>query len=157
MIGKDAAVAGQVAVRALMFGGSGQIGRAVAMEQALHAAKTPVSILRPAMVHGIGARHPRQWWFVKRALDRRAVIPRVAGGTTVCHTSPTIGMGSLACHCLARRLAGTFNAGDPIARSVGKIAGLIGACMNHPFTLVGVGALFDAAGDAALASSATNP
>ena len=109
------------------------------------------------MVHGIGARHPRQWWFVKRALDRRAVVPLVAAGATVCHTSSTIGMASLACHCLARRLAGTFNAGDPIARSVGKIAGLVAAYMNRPFTLVGVGALFDAAGDAALASSATNP
>ena len=144
-------------MRALVFGGSGQIGRAVAMEQALHAAKTPVSILRPAMVHGIGARHPRQWWFVKRALDRRAVVPLVAGGATVCHTNSTIGMASLARHCLARRLAGTFNAGDPIAHSVSEIAGLIGACMNRPFTLAGVGALFDAAEDAALASSATNP
>ena len=80
----------------------------------------------------------------------------------MCHTSSTIGMASLARHCLARlwlarRLAGTFNAGDPIAHSVSEIAGLIGACMNRPFTLAGVEALFDAAGDAALASSATNP
>ena len=138
-------------MRALVFGGSGQIGRAVAMEQALHAAKTPVSILRPARVHGIGARHPREWWFVKRALDRRAVVPLVAGGASVCHTSSTIGMASLACHCLARHclprsLAGTFNAGDPIAHSVSEIAGLVGAYMNHPFTLGGVETLFDADG-----------
>ena len=103
------------------------------------------------------ARHPREWWFVKRALDRRAVVAWVAGGASVCHTRSAIGMASLACQCLARRLAGTFNEGDPIAHSVSEIAGLIGACMNRPFTLVGVEALFDAAGDAALASSATNP
>ena len=60
MIGKDAAVAGQVAVRAmraLVFDGSGQIGRAVAMKQALHAAKAPVSICGTrrcmALVQGI--------------------------------------------------------------------------------------------------------
>ena len=89
MIGKDGAVAGQVevrAMRALVFGGSGQIGRAVAMEQALHAAMTPVSICGPrgcmALVqdiHASGGSSNARWIGVLLSLwwpgEHRCVTP----------------------------------------------------------------------------------
>lgn len=49
--------------------------RKVALERALlDNARSPVTILRPAAIHGVGSTHLREWWFVKRMLDRRPVI-----------------------------------------------------------------------------------
>jgi len=38
-------------------------------------AHRPVTIVRPCAIHGPYSSHPREWWFVKRMLDRREVIP----------------------------------------------------------------------------------
>src|SRR5215216_661431 len=43
----------------------------VAAERVLLDSGLPVSVLRPSKIHGAGARPPREWMWVKRALDRR--------------------------------------------------------------------------------------
>lgn len=118
--------------------GEGYSAGKVALEDALQGASRPVAILRPGAIHGIGARHPREFWFVKRALDGRHQVPVVAGGKSVFHTTSTLGLASLAVHCLTQGLSGAFNAGDPTPPTVAEIAGLIGGVMGHEFTLVPV-------------------
>ena len=62
--------------------------RKIAMEERLFGqADCPVTILRPCAVHGPHSRHPREWWFVKRMLDRRPVIPVLYGDSRFQTTS----------------------------------------------------------------------
>lgn len=116
--------------------GRGYSAGKVALEQAL--AGAPVTILRPGAIHGIGARHPREWWFAKRCLDRRARVPLVDAGQNIFHTSSANGIASLAAFCLHNRHIGTFNVADPQALTVTQIAKAIGEAMNHPLMLIPV-------------------
>lgn len=116
--------------------GTGYSSGKVAMENALLAA--PVTILRPCAIYGIGARHPREWWFVKRALDGRKRVPLVDAGQNIFHTSSAIGIASLAAFCLQHQHHGIFNAADPQALTVTQIAQAIGQAMGHRFALIPV-------------------
>ena len=44
-----------------------------------------VTVLRPCAIHGLGSRHPREWWFVKRILDRRPDHTSGVWGTSRFH------------------------------------------------------------------------
>lgn len=114
--------------------GQGYSAGKVAMERRLRQSSVPVSILRPAAVHGVGARHPREWWFVKRLLDGRKVIPVTYGGLSVFHTSSVQGIASLARLCLERRLAHTLNVADPVALNVREIGMAIGRTLGLDFS-----------------------
>jgi nucleoside-diphosphate-sugar epimerase len=116
--------------------GDGYSSGKVAMEMALVGA--PVTILRPCAIYGIGARHPREWWFVKRALDGRARVPLVDAGQNIFHTSSALGIASLVSFCLQHQHYGIFNAADPQALTVTQIAQAIGQAMGHRFTLIPV-------------------
>ncbi|MEO8243973.1 MAG: sugar nucleotide-binding protein [bacterium] len=117
----------------LVPAGEGYSAGKVAMELALG---DRAAILRPAAIHGIGARHPREWWFVKRALDGRHRLPLVDAGRSVFHTSSTRGIASLTRHLAEQRTTGAFNVADPVALSVAEIAGAIGQQMGHAFEIV---------------------
>ena len=116
--------------------GAGYSAGKVALERAL--ADASVTILRPCAIYGIGARHPREWWFVKRALDGRVRVPLVDAGQNIFHTSSATGIASLAAFCLQHGHQGTFNVADPQALSVTQIAKEIGTAMGHRFTLIPV-------------------
>ncbi len=107
--------------------GAGYSAAKVAMEDRLAGS---AAILRPAAVHGIGARHPREFWFVKRFLDRRLTVPLMRGGDTVFHTSSTAGIASLTALCLEDRLTGAFNVADPVALPALGIGRLIADIMG---------------------------
>ena len=113
--------------------GEGYSAGKVALEAALAGR---AAILRPGAIHGIGARHPREWYFVKRALDGRAVLPLADAGRTVFHTSSCRGIAGLTRHLAERDLKGAFNVGDPDPLSVAHIAGAVGAVMGHRFDLI---------------------
>ncbi len=113
--------------------GEGYSAGKVAMELALAGR---AAILRPGAIHGIGARHPREWWFVKRAMDGRIRVPVADGGRSVFHTSSTRGIASLTRHLAEQRITGTFNVSDPIAPTVAEIASAVGQVMGHRFDLV---------------------
>lgn len=67
--------------------------RKVALERRLlDAARRPVTILRPCAIHGPWSTHPREWWFVKRILDKRATIPLAYRGESRFHTSAVANM-----------------------------------------------------------------
>src|SRR5262249_13124232 len=59
----------------------------VAAEQVLLDSGLPVTVLRASKVHGEGAAPPREWYFVKRALDRRPTILLAGRGRGVDHPS----------------------------------------------------------------------
>lgn len=121
--------------------GAGYSAGKVALELALKDA--PVTILRPCAIYGIGARHPREWWFAKRALDGRIKVPLVDAGQNIFHTSSATGIASFAAFCLENGHQGTFNVADPQALTVTQIAKAIGTAMGHRFTLIPVDDLPD--------------
>ncbi len=63
--------------------GEGYPANKVAAEQVLLDSGVPVTVLRPSKIHGPGSRRPREWMFVKRALDRRPVLVLAHRGAEV--------------------------------------------------------------------------
>jgi nucleoside-diphosphate-sugar epimerase len=60
--------------------------REVALETLLLSeAAVPVTVLRPAAISGPGSSHAREWWFVKRILDDRRIIPLAYSGRSRFH------------------------------------------------------------------------
>ncbi|WP_309665904.1 sugar nucleotide-binding protein [Tabrizicola sp.] len=114
--------------------GPGYSAGKVALEQALGPQAT---ILRPAAIHGIGARHPREWYFVKRLLDGRSLIP-IEDASAAFHTTSTTAIGALAAFCLAHGHHGAFNVADPQALPISAIAATLSATLNRPATLIPV-------------------
>jgi nucleoside-diphosphate-sugar epimerase len=103
--------------------------RKVAMEQTLlEKACCSVTLLRPAAVHGPGSTHPREWWFVKRALDGRAIVP-VRNMHGRFHTSSVNNLAELARVAVESPGKRVLNAADPEALSVSEI----GACIAGHF------------------------
>jgi nucleoside-diphosphate-sugar epimerase len=99
----------------------------VALERRLlDKAATPVTILRPCAIHGVASAHPREWWFVKRMLDGRAVIPLAYRGESQFQTTSVENIAGLINVVLARPTTQILNLGDETALSVGQIGEVIG-------------------------------
>jgi nucleoside-diphosphate-sugar epimerase len=112
--------------------------RKVALEQALGDIDRPVAILRPGAIHGPGCNAPREWWFVKRALDGRTRVPVAYDGASRFHTTAAANIAELCRVVLAGGATGAFNIGDPEPPSVGEIGGFIAEAMGHAWELVGL-------------------
>lgn len=107
--------------------------RKVAMEQRLlDALRCPVAVLRPCAVHGVASRHPREWWFVKRLLDGRRVVPLAYDVDSQFQTIAAASIGRLATLLASRRTNGIFNIADRDAPTVAEIGALIAARMARP-------------------------
>ncbi|ASS56447.1 NAD(P)H-binding protein [Rhizobium leguminosarum] len=103
----------------------------VALERRLlDRAATPVTILRPGAIHGVASVHPREWWFVKRMIDRRPVIPLAYRGESRFHTTSTANIAALIGIVLKTPRTQILNVGDETALSVGQIAEAIGRHMG---------------------------
>lgn len=104
--------------------------RKIAMERALlDGASTPVAVLRPCAIHGPYSSHPREWWFVKRILDGRPVIPLAYEGRSRFQTSATANIAALISAIETSNGSGIFNAVDPDAPSVLQIGeAILDAC-----------------------------
>lgn len=122
--------------------GEGYSAGKVAMEQVLSGKRA--TILRPGAIHGIGARHPREWWFVKRVLDGRRDVPLIDAGQNVFQTSSAAVIASLAAFCLIGGHLGTYNAADSQSLTVAQIGTAIALAMNSSFNLIAVDDLPDA-------------
>ncbi|MBI1686147.1 NAD-dependent epimerase/dehydratase family protein [Caulobacter hibisci] len=113
--------------------------RKVALERVvLDGASCPVSVLRPAAIHGPGSTHPREWWFVKRMLDGRPAIPLAYRGRSRFHTSSVLNIAELVAVCLDRPGTRILNIADPQALSVGEIGTTIARRMRFEGALVGL-------------------
>jgi nucleoside-diphosphate-sugar epimerase len=102
-------------------------------------AKHPVTVLRPGAIHGPHSVHPREWWFVKRMLDRRDIIPLAYRGESRFHTSATANIAALVRTALEKPGTRILNAADPSAPSVAEIGAAIGRHLNYNGTLMPVG------------------
>lgn len=114
--------------------GPGYSAGKAAMEQSLAGSDT--LILRPGAVHGVGARHPREWWVLKRLMDGRSRIPLEHGGASLFHTTSAKGMAGFTAHCLARQIAGTFNVADHDAPTATDIVRSIARSTGHALGIV---------------------
>ena len=99
--------------------------RKVAMERVLAASGVPATVLRPCAIYGEQATHPREWWFIKRGLDGRPVIPVAYAAKSVFHTSSARGVAALAGLCMDAPAWRVLNVADPTPLSVAGIASTI--------------------------------
>ena len=113
--------------------------RKVALERALlDGATVPVAVLRPAAIHGPGSSHPREWWIVKRMLDRRPVIPLAYRGRSRFHTTAAANIAAA-----VRTVGGlpgqrVLNVADPSALAVADIARLVGSHLGYTGRLLAI-------------------
>lgn len=106
--------------------------RKVALENLLlDKATIPVTMLRPAAIHGSASIHPREWWFVKRILDGRPAIPLAYEGRSRFHTSSVLNIAELARIALDRPATRILNIADPVALSVAEIGAAIAQHMGY--------------------------
>ncbi|MFD2237340.1 NAD-dependent epimerase/dehydratase family protein [Aureimonas populi] len=106
--------------------------RKVAVERRLldHAGG-PLTIVRPGAVHGPYSAHPREWWFVKRMLDRRSSIPLGHGGRSRFHTTAVANIAALVRAALDRGGSHILNAADPEALTVAEIGAAIASRLGY--------------------------
>lgn len=113
--------------------------RKVALEHTLlDRIRCPLSILRPGAIHGVGSRHPREWWFVKRMLDNRRRIPLAYDGRLGLHSSAAVNIASLIGTVLSKTTTQILNAVDPDPPSVRQIGELLAARLGRDVNLVGL-------------------
>jgi len=106
--------------------------RKVALERrSLDDASVPATVLRPCAIHGLNSRHPREWWFVKRILDRRPTIPLAYWGTSRFHTSAVANIAALVCVAAEAPGSHVLNIADPDAPTVAEIAARIAHYLDY--------------------------
>lgn len=111
--------------------------RKVALERTLlDGAGRPVTILRPAAIHGLHSSHPREWWFVKRMRDGRPFIPLAYEGRSRFHTTAAADIAALAATALEKPGSRILNIADPDALTVAEIGSLIAARMGYTGRIV---------------------
>ncbi|HEX7744856.1 MAG TPA: NAD-dependent epimerase/dehydratase family protein [Micromonosporaceae bacterium] len=104
-----------------------------ALEQDLLAAgpDLPVTLLRAGAIHGPHTVHPREWYFVKRCLDRRPVRVLTYGGQSRFHPASTRNIAELIRLAAARPGSRVLNAGDPQVPTVREIGAAIAAVLDQ--------------------------
>lgn len=97
-----------------------------ALEEALRqGAPFPVTIVRPGAIHGRGSSHLREWYFIKRALDKRGQVVLPYDGKSVFQPTATVNMAELVALAAARPGARTLNCGDIDPPNVAEISALV--------------------------------
>ncbi|WHT38749.1 NAD-dependent epimerase/dehydratase family protein [Myroides sp. mNGS23_01] len=98
----------------------------IAMEEYfLKHSNKPVTILRPCAIYGICSHHPREWWFVKRVLDKRPYIPLKFKGESTFHTSSTQNIAKVIWACIGNKAHQIVNVADQSILTVKEIGEFI--------------------------------
>src|SRR5919201_1350218 len=105
-------------------------------QRLLENGRVPATIVRPCAIYGPGDRLAREWFFVKRALDRRPYILLTMRGANLFHTTASANIGELVRMIAARRGTGVFNCGDPDPPTVLDISRRIARAVGHEWTEV---------------------
>jgi nucleoside-diphosphate-sugar epimerase len=95
--------------------------------------RVPAAIVRPCAIYGQGDRMGREWFFVKRALDRRPYVVLTNMGAGKFHTTASENIGELVRLIAAQPRTEAFNCGDPDPPTVLEIARAIGEAAGHRF------------------------
>ena len=91
----------------------------------------PVSILRPGAIHGPYSTMLREWFFIKRALDRRPHLVLAYDGESRFSTTATANLAELIRLCAEQPGTRVLNAVDEEALSVAEIGRAVFAAMDH--------------------------
>ena len=110
--------------------------KAAVEQRLLENGRVPATIVRPCAIYGPGDRLAREWFFVKRALDRRPYILLTMRGANLFHTTASANIGELVRMIAARRGNGVFNCGDPDPPTVLDISRRIARAVGHEWTEV---------------------
>jgi nucleoside-diphosphate-sugar epimerase len=103
----------------------------VAAEHVLFDSGLPVTVIRPSKVHGAGAMRPREWIFIKRALDARPALFLANRGAGVDHTSAAMNIAALIEVAAAAPGSRILNCADPEAPSALGISRAIATILDH--------------------------
>lgn len=96
--------------------------------------RVPAAIVRPCAIYGRGDRMGREWFFVKRALDRRPHVVLTSMGASHFHTTAAENIGELVRLIAAEpERGGAYNCGDPDPPTVLEIERAIAAAVGHEF------------------------
>jgi nucleoside-diphosphate-sugar epimerase len=98
--------------------------------------RIPAAIVRPCAIYGQGDRMGREWFFVKRAVDRRPHVVLTNRGAGQFHTTASENIGELVRLLADQPRTGAFNCGDPDPPTVLEIVRAIGAAAGHRFAEV---------------------
>lgn len=94
-------------------------------------AELPACVIRPCAIYGPGDTQCREWFFVKRALDRRPFVLLADEGETVFHTTSLHNLAEMVRLAAEQRAHGAFNCGDPDPPNVRRIAESIRKVVGH--------------------------
>jgi nucleoside-diphosphate-sugar epimerase len=103
----------------------------VAAEHVLLDSGRPVTIIRPSKVHGEGAENPREWFFVKRVLDRRPAVLLAHRGEGVDHPTAAANIAALVEVAGAKPAARILNCADPDTPNGLEISRAIARHLGH--------------------------
>lgn len=103
----------------------------VAAEEVFLDSGQPVTIVRPSKVHGAGAENPREWYFVKRVLDRRAAVLLARRGEGADHPTAAANIAALVEVAAAEPGARILNCADPDAPNGLGISRVIARHLDH--------------------------
>jgi nucleoside-diphosphate-sugar epimerase len=98
--------------------------------------RVPAAVVRPCAIYGRDDRMAREWFFVKRALDRRPYVVLTNRGAGHFHTTAAENIGELVRLIAAQPRTDVFNCGDPDPPTVLEIARAIGGAAGHDFAEV---------------------
>jgi nucleoside-diphosphate-sugar epimerase len=98
--------------------------------------RVPAAVVRPCAIYGRGDRMAREWFFVKRALDRRPYVVLSNRGRGHFHTTSAENIGELVRLIAVEPRTGVFNCGDPDPPQVLEIGRAIGDAVDFDFTEV---------------------
>jgi nucleoside-diphosphate-sugar epimerase len=97
----------------------------VAAEMVLFNSGLPVTVIRASKIHGVDARRPREWYFVKRVLDARPAVLLARRGEGVDHPTAAVNVAALIEIVASQPGQRTLNCADPDAPSVREIAHVV--------------------------------
>ena len=103
----------------------------IAAEHVVLDSGLPISVLRPSKVHGAGSRRPREWMFVKRAVDRRAVVFLAHRGEGGDHPSAAVNVAALIQAVATAPGARILNSADPDAPNALEISRAVARHLGH--------------------------
>jgi hypothetical protein len=90
----------------------------------------PVTVIRPSKVHGAGAARAREWFFVRRVLDRRPAVLLAHRGEGLDHPTAAANIAALVEVAAAKPGVRILNCADPdtpngldISRTIARLLG----------------------------------
>ncbi|MFI1093343.1 NAD-dependent epimerase/dehydratase family protein [Streptomyces sp. NPDC020917] len=111
--------------------GEGYGPNKVAAEHVALDSGLPITVVRPSLIHGAGAATPREWVFVKRALDRRGAVLLAHRGSGVVHPTAAANLAALLETVAGRPGARILNCADPDAPNARDIARIVAGRLGH--------------------------